>query len=78
MDAAKIVLASEDSLQIQFEQKICPEVNGQISAFVKEFASLTKDMPEVIEIVPTYCAASSEANFCRAASSKCLRWAGRL
>ncbi|MBO7122517.1 MAG: 5-oxoprolinase subunit PxpB [Treponema sp.] len=58
MDAAKIVLASEDSLQIQFEQKICPEVNGQISAFVKEFASLTKDMPEVIEIVPTYCAAS--------------------
>ena len=58
MNEAKIVLASEDSLQIQFEQKICPEVNGQISAFVKEFASLTKDMPEVIEIVPTYCAAS--------------------
>lgn len=58
MNEAKIVLASEDSLQIQFEQKICPEVNGQVSAFVKEFASLTKDMPEVIEIVPTYCAAS--------------------
>ena len=58
MDAAKIVLASEDSLQIQFEQKICPEVNRRISAFVEEFASLTKDMPEVFEIVPTYCAAS--------------------
>ena len=58
MDAAKIVLASEDSLQIQFEQKICPEVNRRISAFVQEFSSLTKDMPEVFEIVPTYCAAS--------------------
>ena len=58
MDPAKIVLASEDSLQIQFEQKICPEVNRQICAFVKEFSSLTKDMPEIIEIVPTYCAAS--------------------
>ena len=58
MDAAKIVLASEDSLQIQFEQKICPEVNSRISAFVEEFASLTRDMPEVFEIVPTYCAAS--------------------
>ena len=58
MDAAKIVLASEDSLQIQFEQKICPEVNSRISAFVEEFASLTRDMPEVYEIVPTYCAAS--------------------
>lgn len=58
MDAAKIVLASEDSLQIQFEQKICPEVNRRISAFVEEFASLTRDMPEVFEIVPTYCAAS--------------------
>lgn len=58
MDAAKIVLASEDSLQIQFEQKICPEVNRRISAFVEEFASLTRDMPEVYEIVPTYCAAS--------------------
>ena len=58
MDAAKIVLASEDSLQIQFEQKICPEVNRRISAFVEEFASLTRDMPEVYEVVPTYCAAS--------------------
>ena len=58
MDAAKIVLASEDSLQIQFEQKICPEVNRRISAFVEEFASLTRDMPEVFEIVPTYCAAN--------------------
>ncbi len=58
MDAAKIVLASEDSLQIQFEQKICPEVNRRISAFVEEFSSLTKDMPEIFEIVPTYCAAS--------------------
>ncbi len=52
---AKIVQASEDSLQIQFEQKICPEVNRQISDFCEDFALFTKDIPEVLEIVPTYC-----------------------
>ena len=55
MDSGKIVAASEDSIQIQFEQKICPEVNRQISDFCEVFALMTKDMPEVLEIVPTYC-----------------------
>ena len=55
MDSVKIVAASEDSLQIQFEQKICPEVNRHISAFCEAFALMTKDIPEVQEIVPAYC-----------------------
>ena len=55
---AKIVQASEDSLQIQFEQKICPEVNSRISAFVKSFECVAKDIPGVLEIVPTYCSVS--------------------
>ena len=54
----KIILASEDCLQIQFEQKICPEVNDQISVFVKAFEYVTKDIPGVLEIVPTYCSVS--------------------
>ena len=58
MSGVKIVAASEDSLQIQFEQKICPEVNHQISVFCRTFELMTKDMPEIIEIVPTYCAVS--------------------
>lgn len=58
MSGVKIVAASEDSLQIQFEQKICPGVNHQISAFCQAFELMTKDMPEIIEIVPTYCAVS--------------------
>ena len=58
MSGVKIVAASEDSLQIQFEQKICPGVNHQISAFFQAFELMTKDMPEIIEIVPTYCAVS--------------------
>ncbi|MCQ2575466.1 MAG: 5-oxoprolinase subunit PxpB [Treponema sp.] len=56
MTESKIVTASEDSLQIQFEQKICQEVNGQISDFVEAFESFTKDMPEIREVVATYCA----------------------
>lgn len=55
---AKIVQASEDCLQLQFNQKICPEVNGQISAFVKSFECIAKDIPGVLEIVPTYCSVS--------------------
>ena len=58
MSGVKIVAASEDSLQIQFDQKICPEVNHQISVFCRAFELMTKDMPEIIEIVPTYCAVS--------------------
>ncbi len=54
----KIILASEDCLQVQFNQKICPEVNSQISAFVKSFECIAKDIPGVLEIVPTYCSVS--------------------
>ena len=55
---ATIILASEDCLQVQFNQKICPEVNGQISAFVKSFECIAKNIPGVLEIVPTYCSVS--------------------
>lgn len=58
MEEVKIVAASEDSIQIQFEQKICPKVNHQISAFCQAFELFTKDMPQIREIVPTYCAVS--------------------
>lgn len=68
MEEVKIVAASEDSIQIQFEQKICPKVNRQISAFCQTFELFTKDMPQIREIVPTYCSVSiyfDEAN-CKA------------
>lgn len=55
---AKIVQASEDSLHIQFEQKICPEVNSRISAFVKTFEYIAKDIAGVLEVLPTYCSVS--------------------
>ncbi|MCR4954135.1 MAG: 5-oxoprolinase subunit PxpB, partial [Treponema sp.] len=58
MEEVKIVAASEDSIQIQFEQKICPKVNHQISAFCRAFELFTKDMPQIREIVPTYCSVS--------------------
>ena len=51
-----IVVSSEDSVQIQFSQKICEEVNAQITALVENLKGYTSDIPEVIEIVPTYCA----------------------
>ena len=56
MSAAKIVLSGEDSLQVQFEQEICPEVNRQVTRFAELFAQFSKDIPEIKEIVPTYCA----------------------
>ena len=56
MSAAKIVLSGEDSLQVQFEQEICPEVNRQVTRFAQLFAQFSKDIPEIKEIVPTYCA----------------------
>lgn len=58
MYIAKIVSASEDSIQVQFYNKICPKVNRMVSDFSKAFELLTKDMPEIREIVPTYCAVS--------------------
>ena len=58
MYTAKIVSASEDSIQVQFYNKICPKVNRMVSDFSRTFALMTKDMPEIREIVPTYCAVS--------------------
>ena len=58
MYIAKIVSASEDSIQVQFYNKICPKVNRMVSDFSKAFELMTKDMPEIREIVPTYCAVS--------------------
>lgn len=55
MPNAKIVVSSEDSLQIQFDQNICSEVNYEISLFVETFGQFTRDIPEIKEIVPTYC-----------------------
>lgn len=58
MYIAKIVSASEDSIQVQFYNKICPKVNRMVSDFSRAFELMTKDMPEIREIVPTYCAVS--------------------
>lgn len=58
MYIAKVVSASEDSIQVQFYNKICPKVNRMVSDFSRAFELLTKDMPEIREIVPTYCAVS--------------------
>ena len=58
MYIAKIVSASEDSIQVQFYNKICPKVNRMVSDFSRAFALMTRDMPEIREIVPTYCAVS--------------------
>lgn len=58
MYIAKVVSASEDSIQVQFYNKICPKVNRMVSDFSRAFALMTKDMPEIREIVPTYCAVS--------------------
>ena len=51
-----IAVSSEDSVQVQFPQKICEEVNAQVTALVENLKEYTSDIPEVIEIVPTYCA----------------------
>ena len=54
MDDIRIVQSSEDSIQVQFPQKICEEVNERISRFVECFKELVPFSLE--EIVPTYCA----------------------
>ena len=56
MKDVSIVVSSEDSIQIQFPQKICEEVNSQIRTFVEALKEYTSDIPQIIEIVPTYCA----------------------
>ena len=51
-----IAVSSEDSIQIQFSQKICEEVNAQVTAFVKKLRHYAEKNFLHIEIVPTYCA----------------------
>ena len=62
-----VVLSSEDSVQIQFPQKISEEVNAQVTSFVKKMKKcIVQDISNagtsctvssaIIEIVPTYCA----------------------
>ncbi len=55
MTDAKIIFSSEDSLLVEFEQKICEEVNAKVSLFAKLFEQCALEMPEIIEVVPTYC-----------------------
>ncbi len=55
MTDAKIIFSSEDSLLVEFEQKICEEVNARVSLFAKLFEQCALEMPEVTEIVPAYC-----------------------
>ena len=56
MKEVSLAVSSEDSVQIQFPQKICEEVNADIKAFVENLKEYTSDIPQIIEIVPTYCA----------------------
>ncbi|MCR4822362.1 MAG: 5-oxoprolinase subunit PxpB [Treponema sp.] len=56
MKDVSILLSSEDSLQVRFPQKICGEVNASIRAFVENLKSYTSDIPQILEILPTYCA----------------------
>lgn len=56
MNDVSVLVSSEDSIQIQFPQKICGEINERITDFVENLKTYTCDVPEIIEIVPTYCA----------------------
>lgn len=61
MKELSIVVSSEDSLQIQFTQKICEEVNTQIVTFVENLKACIEkagvcELAGIIEIVPAYCA----------------------
>lgn len=51
----KIVFSSEDSIEVQFEQRICPEVNAQVSVFARIFREFTLEIAEIEEIIPAYC-----------------------
>ncbi len=55
MYSTDILISSENSLLIQFEKRICPEVNSQVLMFVDAFETETRGLPEIIETVPTYC-----------------------
>lgn len=58
MKELNIAVSSEDSIQVQFSQKICEEVNAQIRTFVENLKSCIAncEVEEIIEILPTYCA----------------------
>ncbi len=60
MSEEKILYASENSIQIQFEQKICPEVNKKILAFLGALEALSQKegLTKDLEVVPTYAAVS--------------------
>lgn len=53
--STNIVFSSEDSVEVQFEQRICPEVNAQVSAFAQLFHEFTLEIEQIEEIVPSYC-----------------------
>lgn len=55
MADAKIIFSGEASLLVEFEQKICEEVNAKVSRFAQLFEQCALEMPEIIEVVPTYC-----------------------
>lgn len=52
---ARIVFSGEDSLEVQFERKICREVNACVSAFTKNFEGFSAEIPGIEEVVPAYC-----------------------
>ena len=58
MTGCKIVFSGENSIEVQFEQKICIEVNRMVFEFAKLFeeAAVGISDAKIEEIVPTYCA----------------------
>lgn len=51
----RIVFSGENSLEVQFEQKICREVNACVSAFTKNFEGFSAEIQGIEEVVPAYC-----------------------
>lgn len=52
---ARIVFSGEDSLEVQFERKICREVNALVSVFTRNFEGFSAEIPGIEEVVPAYC-----------------------
>ncbi len=64
-----IVVSSEDSVQIQFKQIICEEVNAKVTALVERLkecngADLNCDYG-ITDVVPTYCAVTVYFDTCK-------------
>lgn len=51
----QLVFSGENSLEVQFERKICREVNNLVSAFAKNFEGFSEEIPGIEEVVPSYC-----------------------